>query len=192
MGFSGSMIAIDHKDATPLLEVFELTRTGKWMDFFSGDFAVSQHGDYAVLWLNDPYMSFERMLLSMSLKHRVLALHVNDTVMWSGAVRYDGGQVTWQVFHDSQEGTEHLSTIGRLPENFQAIKAAAVKAQTEAKEEPDEFRVDYFFDVPVDLFNSIVDADYRVEYEQELEAVSRKQSSAQAPKDKPWWNPFGW
>jgi hypothetical protein len=90
------------------------------------------------------YEAFRRLSKGASL----IACYVNETVMNSYAQEWVNGVERWSVFHDLNQGTKHLETSGSLPVEIQPIRDRCFSRQDEAE----GGKVDYIFDIPIDLF----------------------------------------
>ena len=74
----------------------------------------------------------------------------------------------WSVTHDAQQGRDHLATVGELPPEFNSILSQLRARQQLA--DKSKRRVDFIFDVPVELARSIVG--YR--YDRDVPGISGK------------------
>lgn len=79
---------------------------------------------------------------------------VEEHVMFSSATSWKDGHRTWSVIHNAQERRDHLDTHGNLPPAFSSILADLRAKQQEA--EANQHGVDFIFDVPVALAQSLV------------------------------------
>ena len=74
--------------------------------------------------------------------------------MVSRATAWAGGQLKWSVAHDAQRGHDHLEAYGELPPSYPLILERMRIKQRDA--DANNERVDFIFDVPVELALSIV------------------------------------
>ena len=73
--------------------------------------------------------------------------------MESRATGWAEGERKWSASHDAQRARDHLEAEGEVPEAYPTIMAGAKMKQALANE--NKKRVDYLFDVPVDLAQSV-------------------------------------
>jgi hypothetical protein len=76
-----------------------------------------------------------------------------ETVTASRVEGWTSGARAWSVRHDNDESTTHLKMAGSVPENFEALRQAALAKQTQADAESEG--VDYVFDLPLDFATSL-------------------------------------
>jgi len=79
---------------------------------------------------------------------------VEEHVMFSNATSWKDGRKTWSVIHNTQKRRGHLDAEGDLPPAFGSILADLRTKQQEA--DANQRRVDFIFDVPVTLAQSLV------------------------------------
>jgi len=77
---------------------------------------------------------------------------LDSRVMVSAAAGWENGRRVWSALHDSEQGIDHLETEGELPPVFMGICDALVAKQ---KAQGDRPRVDYLFDIPIELAAAI-------------------------------------
>jgi hypothetical protein len=82
-----------------------------------------------------------------------VACDISETVMCSEAHGYEAGQEIWSVSYDCEKGRYALQTTGSPPPQLDEIhRTMRAKQEAEGGEEAD---VDYMFDVPTKLAQSI-------------------------------------
>jgi hypothetical protein len=88
---------------------------------------------------------------------RCITCVVLEHAMVSYASLWQDGRYVWQIRHDSRQGAGHLEVRGDLPSAFGDFRGSAMDKQRaqEARRKPDEWGVDYFFDVPLDTAATI-------------------------------------
>jgi hypothetical protein len=74
--------------------------------------------------------------------------------MASSAELWSGGRRTWWISHEGEDGPKGLETDGALPASFSAIRSELEEAQR--AEGGDDAEVDYLFDIPLRVAQSIV------------------------------------
>lgn len=82
-----------------------------------------------------------------------IACDISETVMCSEAHGYEAGEEIWSVAYDCEKGLYALQTTGSPPPQLDEIHARTrVEQEAEGGEDAD---VDYMFDVPLKLAQSI-------------------------------------
>src|SRR5687768_11701336 len=77
-----------------------------------------------------------------------VSCYLESHVMVSAAAGWERGRRVWSVLHDSEQDRNHLQAEGELPAAYAAIRETLSAKQKDQGERP---RVDYIFDVPIDL-----------------------------------------
>jgi len=118
---------------------------------------------------------------------RLLACYVNETCMASLAASWIDGHKEWSVYHDSQNGIEHLEIEGKTPSEFPAIRDKLLAQQRVSSE------TDFVFDIPIELVKEL--GGFR--YDEDIPGagpkpfqVLRQTAVAPAPpalEHRPWW-----
>jgi hypothetical protein len=104
------------------------------------------------------YWLANQILEKLSLLGHVVACDVCETTMQSAASGWGHGKLIWSVIHDAQVDGNHLEAYGELPVIYTGIREGFMAQQALENSVPatyDEFRVDYLFDVPIDLAASL-------------------------------------
>lgn len=156
MGFAISWIAFPHKSADAVASLLGLTRTGEFQDVpespFSG--ALLPTGWYVVV-INEYGHDFalEKSLKRLSASSPVVSVLIEEHVMASSAEYWDRGTCRWAIRHQGDSGPGHLEDEGAPPPPYEEIKQRQLAAQQ------DDDEVDYLFDVPLELAQTL--AGYR-------------------------------
>jgi hypothetical protein len=78
-------------------------------------------------------------------------------VMVSAAAGWENGRRIWSVLHESDHGIDHLEIEGKPPAAFAAIRDGLAAKQKTQGGRP---RVDYIFDIPINLAAAITGFHY--------------------------------
>lgn len=189
MGFAVSWLAVSGKEPSRVLEELGLSRTEATEEFPESDFTCAAlPGSWFLVCAHDfeSSLAAESVLGTLSAGCKLIACRVEEHVMVSSAAAYVDGALAWRVEHDAQEDSYHLSTTGLPPAQLDEIHANLKRQQDE--EGGSDAEVDYIFDVPVALAESITgyrhDKDF-VESSAERFVVLRQDHVVQRPR--PWW-----
>jgi len=98
------------------------------------------------------------LLARLSTKCDVLLGFIEEHVMVAGATCWQNGKKLWEVLHDSETSEDDLQVVGTPPAEFGAIKAQAIE------QAQDNEGVDYYFEIPVALFEHITGYRYDQNY----------------------------
>jgi hypothetical protein len=189
MGVGISWIAVQGKAPEAVLAHFGLARTGRKVeDFMDAPLTCAslENGWFLVFSKEcDASIVSEQARQTLSIGHPVIACEVEEHVMFSAATCYRDGAVVWHVEHTGENGDPYdISTKGTLPEQFTAIYAALKKEQ----DADDEGDVDYIFDAPINLAQSITsfrhDQDMPGAMSESFEALAKNGGTVSG---KPWW-----
>jgi hypothetical protein len=149
MGFRVQLIAVNGKAPRAIQRDYGVAPTGQREEIPESAVvgAALPNGAY-LLYINDQDKilpdkdAFARLSKGASL----IACYANETVMNSYACAWSNGVERWSVFHDAQQGVQHLETSGALPLEIHPIYDRAF-ARQEAED-----ATDYIFDIPIELF----------------------------------------
>ncbi len=147
MGFNVVNAAVVGKDPEQIFKEASLSPTHQFVDFPDDPVCGARlpSGAYG-LYLNDPVLG-DRILKKLSLSASLFRLEVSETVMFSSLTNFIDGQAAWSVSHNGGfEGTDHIETLGPVPDAYESILA-----QQKSLIGTDD-HVDFLFDVPVNLF----------------------------------------
>lgn len=157
MGFSITWCAVREERAQKLLNELELSPTGETEEIPESLISSAKlDTGWRVIWYNEygcPFLTAEQ-LGTISKEHDVLVCLVEEHVMASSAEFWSGGTRKWWISHQGDKGPRGLSTDGRLPESFSSIRSEMETAQR--ADGGDESDVDYFFEIPLKVAESIV------------------------------------
>jgi hypothetical protein len=90
-------------------------------------------------------------------KSRCITCVVLEHAMVSYASLWQDGRFAWQIRHDPSQGDEHLEALGDLPAAFAGFRDIAIdkRRAQKAHNRSGEWGVDYVFDVPLDVADTI-------------------------------------
>jgi hypothetical protein len=96
-------------------------------------------------------------LARLPAKSRSITCVTLEHAMVSYSSLWHAGGHTWQIRHDSSQGSEHLELSGDLPAGFVGIRDIGMRKgrAQEERRKPGEWGVDYVFDVPLDTAAAI-------------------------------------
>jgi hypothetical protein len=157
MGYAISWIAFKDKTAAQAGELLALSPSGEFTEvperMFSG--VRFENGWYVVVIDECGHkLVRERSLQRMSAAVDIVAVAIEEHVMFSSAEAWKNGRLFWRVAHASESGRRHLEEYGSFPEQYRALKERLLAAQQ--REDEGAHEVDYVFDVPLELAEAIV------------------------------------
>lgn len=154
MGYRISWVGCPIRDKEKVLAAAELQETGESADALDCSFAGAEiPGDWYILFANDYGFVTSKRLIILSEKTHVIACHLHQTVMVSGAYCYANGKPVWEVTHDLENGVYDLSFSGDMPEEFETIRQRLFKEQDDDGGESSD--VDFISDIPVETATSV-------------------------------------
>jgi hypothetical protein len=157
MGFSITWCAVREADAQKLLNHFELSPTGEVEEFPESSISTAKlDTGWRIVWCNEygsPFFKHAE-LSSISSECDVLLCLVEEHVMASSSEFWSGGERRWWISQEGEDGPKGLSSDGELPDNFPTTKADMEKAQL--AEGGDDAEVDYIFEIPLKVAQSLV------------------------------------
>jgi hypothetical protein len=161
MGFRVLLIAVKGKEPEAIHRDYGVVPTGEREEIPESPVtgAMLPGGAY-LLYINDEIVPDDRVFARLSRNASLLACYANETVMNSYASAWVSGVEQWSVFHDAQQGIQHLETTGDLPYPFKSIRDRLFAAQ-------EENEADYIFDIPIELFASLGG----IRYDQDIEGA---------------------
>lgn len=156
MGFAVAWLAFSGKSREAVLDTLHLIDTGISEDFPDAPInAASLPDGWTVIFLNtfDHVFAEDASLGLFSKDCTVMAVHVEEHVMFSSARLYRNGKMEWSVFHESEQGLFDLQTEGSPPPQFAGIRDRMIEQQR--SEGGENAEVDYLFEVPVELASAL-------------------------------------
>ena len=152
MGFSISWFGFEGKSKAKVLASFGLRDLGTVDVANEALFSVAElPTGWTILFVNDYEFGGDAgVLAEVSARSRVVACQAEEHMMASAAREYRRGRREWEVVHDSSYGRDDLAVSGRPSEQLADIHRR-LAAQNEAQVPDGWPRVDYLFDVPVEL-----------------------------------------
>jgi hypothetical protein len=106
---------------------------------------------WTVVFVRDLDIAAPETMRRLSEDWPILGCQMSDVSMFSVACAYEAGAQVWRVEHDPEDPDRGLEAHGRLPAQFDAIRDAAVRRQSEDADGD----VDHIFDVPLDLVGAL-------------------------------------
>jgi hypothetical protein len=149
--------AVREERSERFLQRLGLAPTGEVKNFGESPIVTAKlNTGWQVVWYNRRAHPFLRPedLRSLSLGEDVLLCQVEEHVMASSAEMWSDGKRKWWLSHEGEDGPKGLSTDGDLPESFPAIRKAMEQSQLAAG--GNEAEVDYIFEIPLKVAQSIV------------------------------------
>jgi hypothetical protein len=157
MGFSVSWCAVPEEAAQKFFETLGLSPTGVTEEVPEALISAAKlDTGWRVLWYNEygcPFLR-PRDLADLSKEHDVLLCLVEEHVMASSSELWSRGSRKWWISHEGENGPKGLSVEGELPDCFSSIRAEMEQAQSAAG--GDEANVDYIFEIPLKVAQSVV------------------------------------
>ena len=157
MGYSLSWLAVRGKTPEAVREVLGFHPTGEREAIPESSLSAVEmpNGWYLVVSNNDSQVAPDEVLEQLATDGaEVVTCFVEEHVMMSQATGWADGEMLWSATHDAQRARDHLEGEGDVPAAYAAIASEAKDKQEVADAE--KRRVDYLFNVPVDLAYSIV------------------------------------
>jgi len=157
MGYSITWCAIREDKSERFFQRLGLATTGEVEEFPESLISTARlNTGWRVVWYNKyacPFLQSDD-LRSISLDQDVLLCLVEEHVMASSSEMWSNGKRKWRLSHEGEHGPKGLSTDGEPPESFSAVRKDMEKAQLAAGGE--EAGVDYIFDIPLKVAQSLV------------------------------------
>jgi hypothetical protein len=157
MGYAISWIAFQDKTTAQAAELLGLFPSGRLEQEPESMFCgVRLDNGWYVVVINEYGHKFvrERSLRRVSGAADVVAVAIEEHVMFSSAEAWKNGNLVWKVRHESESGPRHLEEQGSLPVQYGSVKERLLAAQQ--REDEGAREVDYVFDVPLELAEAIV------------------------------------
>jgi hypothetical protein len=153
MGYSQSGLAVTGKSPETVREELNLRATGVREEGAESPIIAANlpKGWYLIVANRAEHsMISDTVLQSLSVSCEVLTYTVEEHVMFSAASAWRDGRRLWSISHESDSGRDHLATEGEPPTALSAIRDRCVSQQRKARDAHE--RVDYIFEIPVELF----------------------------------------
>jgi hypothetical protein len=195
MGYAISWLAIKASASEALLENLGLSPSGEKAEYgeslFTGRTLPS---GWFILVINECEHKFvkPKALAPLSLLGDVIGCSIEEHVMWSVAELWRNGAQLWRIEHDAQKSISHISSSGFLPDGYAAIERKFADEQKKSGGEQSD--TDYFFEIPLQMAESIVgfkhdqpgpDSGTFMVFKGGTFSPTADRSSDQ--KTKPWW-----
>ena len=150
MGFRVQLIAVSGKEPRAVQRDYGVVPTGRCEELPESPVVgtVLPSGSY-LLFINDEIVPDDDVFARLSEGVSLVACYANETVMNSYACAWEKGVEQWSVFHDAQQGVEHLEVAGTLPREFPPIRDRLLAEQAASEE------ADFIFDIPIELFAAL-------------------------------------
>jgi hypothetical protein len=155
MGYSLSWLAVESGLEQAVVDRFGLSPTGETSDH-AADFKVSTArlpGWFLLVWESD-HLIDSALLSELSNQGRVVAVFVEEHVMFSSAEEWRHGQRLWGAAHVTEVDLYHIGVTGELPASYASIHKEELDVQNSAGGK--NAGVDHIFEIPVRLAEEIV------------------------------------
>lgn len=170
MGYSITWCAVREVAADKFLSHLGLSMTGESSDDPKSRFSTAKLSTgWRLVWSTRhdcPVLTKE--LAAFSREHEVLLCRVEEHVMASAAELWVGGGRKWSISHEGEDGPKGLDTDGELPECFASIRDEMQDAQRAVG--GDNADVDYIFEIPLKIAQTLVGFKHDESYESILES----------------------
>lgn len=178
MGSAISWIAFKDKTATQVQERLALRPTGRFEEIPEGMFSAASFGSWYLVFIDRHAHEFvrEAMLEKLSADCEVVAVTVEEHVMFSSAEHWSSGKRLWSVVHESESGSNHLEESGSLPPSYAGIKDRLL-AEQKKEDEDDKMKVDHVFDVPLEFAELVTGFKHDNVIEAKFEILEKKPST---------------
>jgi hypothetical protein len=101
------------------------------------------------------FVTSEEIPAQLSRGCEVVACRVEEHCMFSACLGWRDGAMLWQVAHDPDEDPNHLEVEGTPPAVFGELAARMRAKQVEEDRRAGEMSVDFIWEIPVELANSL-------------------------------------
>jgi len=155
MGYSLGWVAVESGSIDAIHERLGLSSTSTCEETPESSVvgATLPTGWYLVVEQRGEHLLGDDLLSELSAGRQVIACFVEEHVMYSASVGWSHGRKVWSVVHDSEKAAGHLAIDGPPPTELSAIRAAL--DATQRAEDGADAKVDYVFDIPVDLAKAL-------------------------------------
>lgn len=134
-----------------ILSAIDAVETGSSAEFPDFEYCVvSLEGGWTVVWAPEEFFNNQRCK-ALSATHPIIAVSVNETVMYSDARWFENGELVWSIWHQGDEDRSHLESSGPVPDIGKTIERAKRVEQAEDDASEPEYSVDVIFEIPLAL-----------------------------------------
>ena len=150
MGFRVQLIAVSGKSPVAVCRDYGVAPTGRREEVPESPVVGTAlpSGAY-LLFINDVIVPDDRVYARLSRTAALVACYANETVMNSYACGWADGAERWSVWHDAQQGLDHLEVRGTPPPELRSIRDRLLGRQVGVTD------TDFAFDVPIELFAAL-------------------------------------
>jgi hypothetical protein len=182
MGYSISWFAVRQENAGRFIENLQLTATEEFEEIPESLISTAKlDTGWQILWYSEASCPFlqKRDLQRLSSDIDIIAVEVEEHVMFSSSELWAKGECKWHISHEGENGPQSgVKTEGELPGCFAEIKTEMEECQK--REDADKPEVDYIFDIPLLISKSITgfkhDEDCKHLTDNQFAILSRKTS----------------
>lgn len=174
MGFAISWIACRETHTNAVLQRLHFTPTGETEDVPDSPLSLFRAAGWCVVWANEygsPHFTEKKLAELSTVSDIVLAL-VEEHAMASSAEYWTNGTRQWRISHQGENGPIGLDVEGQPPAIFVDIRSSLEKEQEEAGGM--EADVDYLFDIPLKVAESITGFKHDVVLEGKFEVLQHQ------------------
>ena len=184
MGFRFSWLAIRGKSREEIHKELSITPTGTYEELPESPCtgALLSDGWYLVV-ENGTYFDDLGKLSKLSVNGQMIVCFVHEGIMVSEAAEWRNGKRIWSVLHNTQKALGHLEARGELPSVYDSIRLRLL-----AKQAAGDGNVDYIFDIPVEVAQSITGYSHMARVTMVDERGFEFLQTAE-PKQSPSWFP---
>lgn len=157
MGYSLSWLAVKGKPPQAVRDELAFRLAGKREEIPEADLSAVEmpSGWYLIVANHSEQVASDAAMQRLSSSGgELVTCFVEEHVMFSSASSWKDGRKSWSVIHNAQERRDHLDTQGDLPAAFNSILCQFKTKQQDA--DANKRRVDFIFDVPVELARGLV------------------------------------
>jgi hypothetical protein len=197
MGFSLAWIGVKGEDPQLILDRLHFRSTGKFEECPDSPFYSLTLGDWYIVIADrsqvEPILNANPTRISFDCD--LVFCQVEEHVMYSAAGHWRDTKQKWFLTHNPEDGVDSLKEEGNLPPEYAAIRdrnralqqAEVQENEAESEAGENESEVDYIFEIPVEVAESITGFrhDKDLGTEMKFEILTYEPPLVQA--QKPWW-----
>lgn len=169
MGYAITWCAVREEAADQLLSHLGLAATGETEEDPESRFSTARlTTGWRLIWSNKyvcPILT--KGIPAFSGGHEVAVCQIEEHVMASSAELWVSGNRKWWVSHEGENGPKGLDTEGQLPQCFASIREEMEDVQR--AEGDDDADVDYIFEIPLKVSQTVVGFKHDENYESVVE-----------------------